>query len=455
METIRDWPALKSFLIQNDSLGEIFRKSVDESIRDRLLEYRGRMQEANLREAAHQLGHDPLLVDTLLNKISELVDRILAYRREARELEVLAVKAGADYQLFLAQSKAEMTLELSQLRSDEEGVKAQARLDHEAAAEQFGEESSMNRGMRRISQGQVNQLGIELKTCEADATLINSKWKARQEFQEAYQKRHQEDGNAHHYGQRAERMMYLVTEDCLDAYLRAQAATVGIEMVLGRKPTSLPFPDTSHFIDDFVLWCRKEIRSFNRDLEDEVQYDLVVPLVQPILSEGKSVVTAQHFNERLAASSDRAPFRLEFTIPKELFFGDENVRLLAVGLSYGNRHNFGDVTGADRDLPRDAFAQVRGTLRLPKQHLPSGATYDKPPLRFGNITAYTGQAPAAMNAGPEVLNVNPVGDWVAILEPRMAYKDINAYLLQAGVNSNPMLDLKLHMKLRARPSSAR
>jgi len=452
MEEVQDWLALKSFLIQEGSLDNVFRKSIDESVRERLANSGSPGRDATVSESLQQLGHDPLLVDVLLNKISELVDRILAYRREARELEVAAVKAGADYQLFLAQSKAELALELSQLRGGENGVKAQARVDHESAAKEFGSESSLNRGLKRISEGQVNQLAIELKICNTDAELIRSKWKARQEFQEAYQARHSEDGNAHHYAQRAERLMLLISEDCVDAYTRAEAAAVGIEMVLGRKPSALPSPKDVHFIDDFVLWCRKEIREFNRDLEDEVQYDLVIPLVQPILSEGRSIVSAERFNERLATSSDRTPFRLEFSVPKEMFFGDKNVRLIAVGLSYGNRHNFGDVTGADRDLPRDAFAQVRGSLHVPKQQLPDGKLYAKPPLRFGNITAYTGQTPSAMASGPEVLNVNPIGEWVVVLETRMAYKDIKAYLLQSGINSNPMLDLKVHMKVRARPS---
>lgn len=447
-----EWTDLKNELIAKKRLDKLFASSADHNALVRMRGGDTSISTARGTEETNESVYEPLLLERLFKDISELLDRVLAYRREARELEVLAVKAATDYQLFKEQSVLDQGLEEIRLRQKQKEIARQANAD---AATLFGESDSLCRGFGRISLGKANEMMQEAKDAQSELELLREKWLALHKYHDGYMQRYKEPRNAHNFAERAERVFTLLGEDLQEAYAKAKAASVGVEMVYGRKAAPLPAITLMTFIDDFVSWCREEIRRYELEGESEIEYDLVVPLVQPCSPVNDSLVKKERFLAALAAAQGGRTFVLEFDLPATLFFGDRNVRLTGVGISYGNRTNILETSGTDRNATADSYARLRATLFSPEQRRPERTvTYRRPPIRFGNVGVFTGQPPSAFSSGSECRNINPVGTWRVVIDPLLVYKDSRPCQMTEGIEGNPMQDLKLHLRVRARPQDA-
>lgn len=444
------WGDLKTQLQGDGNLPQIFRKSADEIAFDAVTS--DELEPPIVIKAYtkdNSPEHQPLLLDLHLKDVSSLLDRIISYRREARELEILAVKAATDYLLFNAQSTIEAELEIARLRRKQ---KEQERDAQQEGAGLFGDSQPLNKGFARLALGRAQEMQTELTDIDGEIDLLSQKWDLLHKYHESYHARYQEPGNAHNFEERAVRVLTLMAEDVREAFAKAKAIATGFEMIYGEKTFPLPATNPLTFIDELVLWCRAVIRDLEVRSENEIEYDLVLPIVQPNPSTGTSLVSDADFKKALEKTVDmKGQFQIEFSLPN-IFFGDDAVRLRGVGLSFGNVTNIVQSSGIDRTATADSYVRLYASIQTPEQVVPGGVPpIRRPPIRFGCVSALSSGRPLAFSDGNECQNVQPVGLWKINLMASLVYKDTKARSLSEGIEDNPLRDLKLHMKVRARP----
>jgi hypothetical protein len=118
--------------------------------------------------------YDPLLIDDHLDRLSTLVGRALDLRKDVREIEVLAVRVAAEYELFLLTAPLNEMIE----RRAQQGParSAQAASEAEAAAK-FGDGGPLEVGFAQVSARRAKSLGLEASAIEEIDAAIVKKWK--------------------------------------------------------------------------------------------------------------------------------------------------------------------------------------------------------------------------------------------------------------------------------------
>lgn len=429
-----NYPAFKRRLIREGVLNKAFLRSADH------------MAIVATKAAARSAKspYEPLLYETWIEDLGASLDRILSYRREARDLEVLAVKAAADYLLFCEQSKIELEQQVLALR---EKVKLSQKQTQSNAAAKFSGTSSLEAGFKTIAAGTAKDIDAELKDVGSEEALLNAKQKLLQNYQDAYFHRTTEDGNAHNYTQRASLLWRLLNEEVLDCYLKAVAIGKGIERIYGVNVSFNGAPAATTFIDDLVFWCRGIVRQLAIVKQDEVEYDVTVPLVQPVTSSGRPVVDELVFDNALMQTlANNQPFNLNFNLASTSFAAGK-VRVKRVGLSYGTETKILD-SGTDRNFTTDSYARYQATIATPDQSTVAGVPAYRPAVQLGAVTVFGSGIAVCSSDGLECQNIDPNGTWSITIQPNPVYKDRNRQNIGAGIAAVPIKDLKLHLKLR-------
>lgn len=437
-----EWRTLKQSLITKAELHPLFKEDVDSTIKERMSKWE---QDKNSKDL--KLRYEPLLIETILKNLSELLDRVLGYRKEARELEVLAVKAASEYDLFLQQHAIEQKLEVLKLRTTQKKIFVKGFSD---SAQNFGNSEDVTKGLQSTLTTLSNSYDQELKDIEDETNLLKEKWSVLEGFYLAYHNRHRDPGNAHNYSERAERIYELLGEDLSECYQMAISLSTGLEMIYGKKIIDLPHPSEASFIDNLVKWCRNQIYEYEARSDDEIEYDCIIPLVQPTAPLNKSLVSAQDFDKAVKQAVGNE-IKLVFTLPSEVFFSDEFVRVKSIGLCYGSKPQILSASGTDLNATFESYARLRASILTPIQTLPDGTTYHRPPIRMGNVGVFSAGVPLAHVSGQNCQNINPVGEWIITIDQLAIYKDRDILKASIGVEGRPMLDLKLFLKIRSKP----
>lgn len=444
------WQEVKNRLYDEGRLPALFRVSPDD------LAHSAATTGALLRELDIPLADDPpglsyqpLLFDIYLQDVARLLDKVLTYRNEARELEVRAVKAAADYELFDKTSQLDFDLEKVRLRRAHQEVE---RITHAQAAQLFGQNESLNKGFARISEGQVQLSQAEVDSIDSEIALLGERWQALRDYNEEYQLRHAAPGNAHNYEERARVIISFLAEDLTEAYQKAEAVNVGFLAVFGRQAPALPKKDPLTFIDDLVHWCRATIREVEREAEHEIEYDSVIPVVQPGHLGKKSLIDAELFSEARQHAAEGKPMQLVVELPTSIFPGS-NVRVRQVGLSVGAPTSISRDGGNDRNASVGNYVRLHCQIETPKQKLIGlDDEVSRPPIRFGNVGMLAEGHPLAVTDGHECRNINPVGKWVLTIDPIVVYKDAKGRTLADTIEEHfKIVDLVMHVRVRCRP----
>ena len=407
-----------------------------------------------------------------MNDVGGALDRCLAYRRECAALESQAVTRALEYDLFLKTAANDDLL--NNLLTDTAALlKTQKGQSDTAHALGGVGADPLKSFVPAYTQGAL---------ATADAVTIQNKKKAAladrlkmlRDYQDALQKRHTTPGHALNYAERRGRVITLIQQDIAEAYQKAVAARAGMIKQLGLKEDpAYAFPviagdDTDvDFLDRFVLWTREMIRAFEVYSEDEIVFELVLPLASPYTSDfapsprAPSFYTAQSFNNVLAdigPSGGLLNIDIKAALPAALRasagdYYDPNVRLRAIGLS----------AGVARD--QDPTASWSAIIVLPDQPNPydtvaldgqgSGQTREKvkrTPVVLGRVVPYRFDATPAIASGNEVWNADPTADLTSIfIEPmNLRGTDFNSEVR----GKNELKDLKLHVRLAAKPTQA-
>jgi hypothetical protein len=438
INTTMHWRANKERLVASGALHSVFVTTADENALAALQQ---------VREIAKSdpLIYEPLLFESWLKDVAQLADRVLAYRREGRELEVLAVKAAMDYEL--GQSLIAIDRETQKLLV-QKPVKERAKDTQATAAVAFEKAGQTEGGFTALAQGRFAELAIEISDADQQLKLIEEKWKAQNNYQKTYWAKNNEPGNALNYAERARRVYRLLGEDLAEAYGKAIAIREGIEIVHGKRLPDLPATDPLTFIDELIFWIRATIRWAEWVSQYKVEFDLVVPLVQPWSASQTSILEPEHLRAALAKAraNKSLPTLVEFQLESDLFLDCEGARLVGVGLSYGNRVGLVASSGIDKNATTDSYVRLRAIVHTPVQTA-DGQTYSRPPVALGSVGVF-GAAPLAFEQGDLVTNVSPIGKWSIALYPCLVYKDDSEKNIGDGIEGQLMVDLKLHLRLR-------
>lgn len=402
----------------------------------------------------NNLRYEHLLVEPLLRDISALIERCLAYRREARDLEIAAVRTCLEYEEFLERSKLDEELELLGLRTEQ--LSAEERFYAKASMEFGKSDHPLETGHRELTTGQSSIANLDIADADTRKKLISARWALTKRIKEEYQRRHTEPGNSHNYRWRMERIVELFAEDLSEAYQKAQAVSGGIKIIYDRE-SAPPEPSANNirYLDDFVGWTRDTIRYVEYEAQYETEYEIVIPLVQQWRWDGSPIIEARAFKERFKkGASDEQTFpliTLAFNL-QDVFHHQERVRVNSIGLTYAT--DFVNVDGIDANMAKDSYSRIRATIRTPEQESPwkKGEKYRKPPVILGSVSVYSGNTPLATESGPIVYNINPLGDWEIALEPLVAWKDKERLALYVSWFNNSVEDLKLHLRVVSKPN---
>lgn len=228
-------------------------------------------------------------------------------------------------------------------------------------------------------------------------------------------------------------------------------------------------------LDELVSSVRRASRLMDAHRQNEITYDLVVPLCQPWNASSAALIDAKQLLE-YGKNPHRQPLSFELA---NVFHNQTNVRIRAVGLSFGNTDEprstststssssssskpWGisgqtDTTGtskseSDGTAMAAVFAKyrIRATIHTPEQENEDGSKYSRPPIVLGNLSIFGGGAPIALETGPQCQNIDPTtGKWRIFLENSAVHSGPSAIPLFDKKGRSVIHDLKLHLRIAA------
>lgn len=416
----RTWLELRQSLVNSGQLHEVFTKFLDSKW-----------------TSDPDKRYEPLVISEHFARLADLIDRCLSIRKEIRDLEILAVKSSAEYEIFVKTSLIDE--EMEKIRLFEESRKLE-RQGHSTAAAAFGNETSLERGFAAISLGREKALSEEVQRSQQLFELIGRRWSEVRAFQAAYRERFMEPGNAHNYGERATNLIRILGLQVAEALARSNALQVGMQSIYSWNAPSLPEQIGLDNLDDLAIWILKIRQEWAWRNENEAIYDQVVPLVQPWLGPGASLIQQEVFDTAIA--SDSTPVVLKFSVDKQVFFGKE-VRLKGIGVSFGNKFGLIPSSGIDSIQTADSFARLSVDIKTPSQKYPAGLDYQRPNISLGNVSLHQSGQPVAYYEGSCIENLNPFGKWELQIHPWIVWKDASEQRLSAGVLREKVRDVKV------------
>jgi hypothetical protein len=363
-----------------------------------------------------ELNFEPALIARHSQRLGELVDRCLTIRKDIRELEVLAFKAGKDYELFQSTSPIDEQMDVFRLQVDS---KAKEQTGFQNAAAAFSNAVTLEKGLSEIAQGRDAALGEDLKTSDKLKGLIETRWQRLHEYQDAYRAASCAPGNALNYGERACLLLQVLNVLLDEALARAAALATGIYRVYGVKITDVPTSVTFLTVDQFAVWALRTIRSLSLAAEQETVSEIVIPLVQPWLPTGPLVT---NFDDVVNGAAGGQPVSLPFDLPNNPLL-HPRARLKAIGVSFGNAFApAAGGSGIDGNQTADAFTRLTLKITTPEQKKEDGTTYPRPEVLIGNVGLLSTSEMSSVE-GNAVENLSPFGRWTIVIHPFFVWKD--------------------------------
>lgn len=402
-----------------------------------------------LTSESREREYEPLLVEPLLQGVSTILDRAIAQRREAYELDILATKAAADYKLFIDLLPVDQKLEINALQEERLHRERSGFSDAAAAFSKVGADDRLAPGLS--SSHKTLSAAADASTIQAveRRDLLSQRWQLLAEFQDLYNLRHTSPNNAHNYKQRMLRAIALLEDDVADAYSRCQAICIGLKQVFNLDHP-LPPKDAPQVLDELVLWTRHAIRKVELEAQSESTFDVVIPLAQPWRTDADPIISKRSLYSTIESDSELK--NIDFKIDR-VFGSQRNLRLRAVGLSFGADPEKGGEKPNYQVLDRYAYWRLRATIHLPGQPKLAGATGNRlrPPIVLGDVSVFGRSIPVAWQGGLACHNVNPNGDWRIVLNRNSVWATEEQADIEGGFWSRIIRDLKLHLRVIVRP----
>lgn len=387
--------------------------------------------------------YERLLVEPMLRDISSGLDRCLAYRKEAHELDIAAVKSAVDYELFLNLTTLDIELEQNALGNERLTEDVEGYLK---ASDAFASRpSDLSEGFRLHDGALSRSASVGLNSSATRQTLLAKRWDVLKRYHAEYNLRHTSPGNAHNYRERFQRLLRLFEDDLLEVYEKALAVALGFKTIYGIE---LPTPDTDspEFLDSLVLWARRCIQTLDLQGQSEVAYDVVIPIAQPWrLGKGPLVDSSALWNI-IEANTDKKIVKFDLS---DVFFNQRNTRVRSIGIAFGAS----PTSANDTTMDRYAYWRLRAVIHAPPQPdiVNPGTYYSRPPIVFGNVAVFGRSVPVATESGLACYNVNPSGKWKIVINSLGVWSDENEANVEGGLFTRIIRDLKLHMRVVSMP----
>jgi len=361
--------------------------------------------------------YSPFLYDLLLGDVSALLDRCLAYRTEASELEIRHVAAALEIQLFEERSASDKKLYKKQSKSE---------LYTSIAEAIRGSDKTANMDSEAIKAA-LKSLAVTENEIES---LKNAKRMAAEAGSKLLAKRYDDEGGSHNFKERYETSLLFLVEDCVEAYLKAESAVVGLTRILKIKKDDCAVPEPRkhgpRFLDEFVNWTRRMMRFLEEQSQWEADTTVSIPLTKKWFKEEKGIFERADI---LKFFDEVKP--LPFVVDGKYFDGMKSPRVRGLSLTFVN----------DRKEP--AFyldhSWFECEVSTPDLRLGAGKQVSRPNLRvqvgsaFGNASSYQG--------GSAVRNLPPEGEW-------QLKRKSNLVGHTGGVDPKHVEDIVLHLDVR-------
>lgn len=403
---------LKGLLIQDFSWLAAFNKSIEEQVFELVAD-----------RVKGKGPYDPRSFDVYLHDLAALADRCVQYRREAMELEVLAVRAAIDYKLFRLNTPLDRALEQNQL--------AQSVLNLQISKYREGADRASPNPLAIELAIKSDIAREELAGSEERKSLLEEKRAILIDYQEEYQKRHETPGNAHNYAERLSRVVDLLSEDAVELFFKLQAIRDGILGLLGVALPEVPAFSPVNNIHNLVVFSKRCIREVEVASNQFVEFNVVIPLSQ-LQEDGQSIL--DHDALMHSIHNGPNPRRAHFDL-SERFSGFDFVRTIAVGMSFS--------TSGGNYL-------IRATLVAPLQ-APFIGRGDRQVIGLGAIGPLGGLFPVQMESSQSARNFDPRGRWDIAVE-RYGIGGADALPIDQPILAAwPVQDIQLHLRVTGRP----
>jgi hypothetical protein len=367
----------------------------------------------------------------------------MAYRSEARDLDIMAVKWALEHKKFVDLLPVREAVEVEALGIERIKTEVAGSEATKAAFSEVELAQSLAPGFATQANGSGEAAQSALASSEKLRKLISTRLQIEQEYEEAYVLRHSSPGNSHNFVERLTRVVKFLAEDLQEAHQKVTALASGVLMLYAQSfdVPSLEDPDV---IDTLVDVARDIARYVEAQDQSDVSRSLVISLAQPMIRNGSEHRLVSE-NDLLKAINDGIP--LYFDLTDELI-SLKRPRLLQVGLSFSNVLDLG--VDPSTHLPIDPGRYQRfSTFRL-------GATLDLPrkspgaetvTIYLGAVSVFAGGAPIAICEDNNIQNMDPRRRWSIRLDRSFVYADRLLTRVIDNADYSYIRDLKLHVKL--------
>ena len=400
--------------------------------------------------------YEQLLFESHLSDVSALLDRCLAYRRDAREMEIEAVRFAIEYSKTAALLKIEDDLDK---KTSEVPILEQEAAALRRAATEFEKVGGLGQGFSEANSG--HSASAEARSSAyADRLKLQEDRRAEiRHWEEVYRARHEAPGSAHNYIERMERLVAFLAEDLYESYAKGEAVLAGINRIYSQQ---FEMPKMGYgLLDNLVAITRRVCRFLDSTHQHEVTYDLVVPLRQPWNHKNTSLVSDKEWKD---VAKGRGALPIKFRLSPNVF-NQTCVRVRAVGVSFGcadepesTTSTSSSTTGSTNSTTKSfgaAYAKyrIRATIHTPSQSKLT-SEYFRPPVVLGDVSIYGGGAALALDNSSACRNISPFGEWRIFLEQyavRGAEGKLEVFQPVIFGGTDPIMnDIKLHLRITAR-----
>ena len=394
--------------------------------------------------------YDALLYEVHLNDVARSLDRCVAYRNQASDLEAQAIRRSLEYDLFNDTFAQQMTLQ--GLQTSTVSLDAQKKA-YEKAARTFGS-ASLEQGFSVLHAGSAVATG-EQSTLEQQKhgvmDLILNRVKVHQELLE---QRHSTPGHALNYMERRSKIIELLKQELAVGYQKARAAKAGIKLQLGlESEAAYPFPEIKNdesdvgFLDTLVRWVRSIVTQYELAARKDVILERTVSLVAPY-KVGANTASLFSANDLQDALSKRG--QLTFSLKSVLPQGLTYLRLRGVGVSISGPKF---APGSDTSMENLYWSFLVFVPNQVDPLSPTNSKLDRSPAILGRVHLDQNLSQAQFVTGPEIWNADPTtDDWNIVIESIV--NDAHNPAADASSRASTSLkDIKLHLRFVARPSS--
>lgn len=364
---VKNYENLFARLVTADATLDSFKPSLEDAVVDAL--------KAIGSEEKNTSFHNPRLIEPLLGEIASLVDRCIAYRREASELELAGIAGAAARLTFDTLSDIDRRVTAIDISGSAAASFVESSKNVEAALK-TASDKNLGEGLAIEAAAQISSNSSIAANSETRSKLLLTRLTQTQDIQRQLLARQSISGAAENYLERFQRVRALYEADIKAAYRRALAAQKGLAALFDRVD-AVPAVSGNGFLDTLLIWTRDAMRAVTHIGESEIEFtkNFVVPI---------------------PPGAGNGPFPLD---TRTAFAGLKSVRLRSISMSY---------TYSDGSYPNNGDGNGAVSVVLLKTDETIGP---KPVVVNPNVRCWSLQGQAQAIDGALLYNVDPRGNW--------------------------------------------